>query len=95
MKFVPLPHKNQITDTQYNFGCLEETFQRFTDERIPHVEGFHSIRSQLKYISNFLRTCYIEYILPAGVPFITVIQNKIKHIFSGCTISLQYFFAIL
>ena len=66
--------------------------QRSLDERMPHIEGFQSVRSQLKYVAAFLRSCYIEKIISEEKNFTVVLQRKLKQVLSQCSISTQHFF---
>lgn len=95
MKFAPVKEldTNLKEPNRYYFSCFrDERFQRFTDTEFPHIEGFGSRTSQLKYIAAFLRSCFIDACLYDEETLVSIMQKKRRSILSGCCVSSANFF---
>jgi len=93
MQFCPMPEFTRKSDKPntyfYNLQQINQQIE-ITDKEAPEIEGFLSKYSQLKYVANFLRGCYIEYALTQEPSFTNVFRRKRSQILKGISISTKY-----
>ena len=97
LKFAPLHTYDRTFEKPnsyvYYITCLQN--DKFEDTDSPHIESFSSVYSQLKYLANFLRGCYLEYALNHEKVFSRVVMRKRKQILKDLTVSTTYFYVII
>jgi len=94
MQFAPLHYcvrgfKGAV-NLESLFTCSKS--DSFESNNAPYIETFSSEYSQLKYIANFLKICYIEYTLNQEEYFSRTVLRKRKQILKGYSISIEYFY---
>lgn len=99
MKFAPLYEKEANAKIKSYFfpnTILEKTScpNQFYDQKLPHLETFSSVESQLLYLSKFLTDTFLQYTYNNEKSFISTMHKRASSIFKGLKLSFQNFFVI-
>lgn len=95
MTFAPFNDKgfSNTKSANFYFSCFnDESMSKFTDFNLPHIEGFNTTFSQLKFIAEFLRSCFIESVLQKERSMIKILRIMREQILKGCRISFSFFY---